>query len=68
MVPSNFKSITCHCGFIQYCNPPGLGDRVAAALARTGMTEQRYKATKKRLGLRPDCRCKERQRRLNRLG
>jgi hypothetical protein len=66
-LPANHGAIHCCCGFTQYRNPPGLGDRVAAVLARTGMTEQRYKAIKKRLGLKPDCGCKKRQRALNRI-
>lgn len=60
--------VRCPCGYTQFEHPPGLGDRVAAALAKRGMTEERYIALKKRLGLRGKCGCKKRQQLLNRLG
>jgi hypothetical protein len=59
--------IHCSCGFTQYHNPPGLGDRVAATLARLGITEGRYRRAKQLMGLAGDCGCKSRQRRLNEL-
>lgn len=66
-VPKDHNGIYCACGFRQYDNPPGLGDRVAAALAKIGITEQRYKAAKAAVGLTLDCNCKKRQRALNRV-
>lgn len=67
MVPGDYQSITCHCGYHQMCNPPGLGDRVAAWLAWIGITAHRYKRLKKAIGLRPECQCKKRQQELNEL-
>ncbi len=64
-VPETTDKITCPCGFVQYCNPPGRGDRLAAKLARLGLTEHRYKKVKTALGLRGKCRCKQRQQWLN---
>ena len=66
-VPTDHRTIRCACGFAQFCNPPGLGDRVAAVLARLGITSKRYVAAKKLVGLRGKCRCHERQRQLNDL-
>lgn len=60
--------VHCSCGYHQMCNPPGLGDRVAAWLAWIGITAHRYKRLKKTLGLRPECRCRQRQQQLNELG
>jgi hypothetical protein len=62
------KAVYCACGYVQLQHPPGLGDRVAAALARVGITEQRYRLAKQAIGLKPDCDCKKRQRLLNQLG
>lgn len=67
-LPDFAKSVRCFCGYRQLAVPPGLGDRVAAVLARVGITEQRYRAAKRAIGLRGDCNCKQRQRRLNELG
>jgi hypothetical protein len=59
--------IVCTCGYVQYEHPPGLGDRTAAALARVGITKQRYTRAKRAVGLKGDCGCAKRQRRLNEL-
>ena len=59
--------VHCACGYTQYEYPAGLGDRVAAAMARVGITKQRYVRAKRRLGLKGDCGCAKRQKRLNRL-
>ena len=59
--------VHCACNYVQYCNPPGLGDRVAATLARLGITEHRYVKAKAAVGLRRKCRCPERQQKLNNL-
>lgn len=48
-------------------NPPGLGDQLAALFSSGGITEARYKKLKAWLGLTPNCGCKERRERLNRL-
>jgi len=47
--------------------PIGLGDMTGGALASIGITEQRYKHAKQMIGLRGDCRCKERREKLNKL-
>ena len=60
--------VHCACGFTQHTPQLGLGDRVAAALHGIGLTERRYKQAKRRIGLRGDCRCKERRAALNRIG
>ena len=67
-MPDDFKRAACFCGFVQYNNPPGLGDRVAATLAKMGVTEKRYTNAKRALGLKGACGCKKRQRALNKLG
>jgi hypothetical protein len=59
--------IHCVCGYVEYCHPPGLGDRAAAAFARVGITQARYIKAKRALGLKADCGCKRRQQALNRL-
>lgn len=64
-VPGDFVSVQCACGYQQQRNPAGLGDRLAAWLARIGITERRYCRAKAALGLKPRCRCKQRQERLN---
>lgn len=46
----------------------GVGDRLAAALKKLGVTEERYAAAKAAIGLPPTCGCKERREWLNRLG
>ena len=66
-VPATHGRIRCACGYVQYENPPGLGDRVAAVLARVGATERRYKAAKRAIGLSGKCGCKGRKQRLNKL-
>jgi len=60
--------VHCACGFIQYSDPPGLGDRVAAHLGRAGLTTARYTSVKQSVGLKGGCNCAKRQRRLNALG
>jgi len=60
--------VHCCCGFTQPQPQLGLGDRVAVVLSRMGLTERRYKQAKRRIGLRGDCRCKERRAALNRIG
>ena len=66
-MPSNGFPVHCICGLTQYRNPPGLGDRTAAILAKVGMTEEKYLAIKRRLGLKGKCNCPERQQALNRI-
>jgi hypothetical protein len=64
IVPTSTLRIFCACGHQQLNGPvPGLGDRVAAGLAKIGVTKARVS---KLLG-RP-CKCPKRQRRLNELG
>jgi hypothetical protein len=46
----------------------GLGDMVAAGLHKIGLTPDRYRRAKAAIGLKPKCRCPERQARLNALG
>jgi hypothetical protein len=53
---------------VQYCDPAGIGDYVAAALHRVGITEGRYVKAKAALGLKPKCGCSKRQKLLNALG
>ena len=67
-LPADHGKVRCFCGYTQYQNPPGPGDRVAATLARLGITEHRYKKAKRAVGLKGDCGCKKRQQRLNKLG
>jgi hypothetical protein len=47
---------------------PGLGDRVSAALAAIGVTEDNYKQVKAVFGLAPTCNCAGRREWLNRVG
>lgn len=59
---------TANCGDVAAHAPrPGLGDRTEAALKRVGITTDRYKALKKRLGLQPRCGCAARKAWLNRV-
>jgi hypothetical protein len=67
-VPSDTPKIVCRCGYIQYGVTPGLGDYLAAALHRVGVTRARYVRLKRWLGLRPTCRCPQRQAALNTFG
>jgi len=60
--------VHCVCGFTQHTPSLGLGDYVAAGLHAIGITKQRYVAIKRLLGLKPQCRCKERREKLNNLG
>ena len=60
--------VHCACGYAQYEYPAGLGDRVAAAMAKVGITKQRYMRAKRRIGLKGDCNCPKRQRRGNKIG
>jgi hypothetical protein len=45
----------------------GLGDRVESALSSIGITQERYKAAKRAIGLSDDCNCNERKEWLNKL-
>jgi len=68
-VPCTTPRIYCACGYAQLNGiRPGLGDYLAAALHRLGITRARYVRFKRRLGLRPVCRCGKRQEALNRFG
>jgi hypothetical protein len=68
-VPATTPRIFCCCGYRQENGPtPGLGDLVAAGLHRVGVTQARYVAVKRRVGLKPKCGCGKRQRQLNALG
>jgi len=67
-VPVRTFPVHCQCGFVQYENPPGPGDRTAIVLAKVGVTEKRVKEAKAAIGLKGDCGCKRRQRWMNRLG
>ena len=66
-LPSNHGVIHCPCGYTQYKNPPGLGDRTAAMLARIGITEKRYNKARRAIGIKKPCGCKKRQQKLNRV-
>lgn len=46
----------------------GLGDRVERGLSRIGITQERYKAAKRSVGLSGDCGCSGRKAALNRIG
>ena len=59
--------VHCTCGYVQYEYPAGLGDNVAVALGKTGITKERYLKLKKSLGLKPNCKCPWRQKVLNRV-
>ncbi len=48
--------------------PNGLGDLVAAGLAKVGVTKERYVRFKQRCGLAPQCGCSGRVEKLNALG
>ena len=68
-VPCTTPRIYCACGYAQLNGiRAGLGDHLAAALHRLGITRRRYVAVKRSLGLRPVCRCGKRQAALNRWG
>lgn len=68
-VPSDANRIHCACGYVQLGGvTPGLGDHVAAALHRIGLTQSRYVRAKAAIGLKPKCGCKKRQAKLNELG
>jgi len=68
-VPPSAGRIVCgRCGWTQYGIRPGLGDWVAAALHRVGITHARYVRVKRWLRLTPSCRCPQRQASLNRWG
>ena len=69
MVRQGTPRIYCLCGYVQLGGVrAGLGDRVAAALHRVGITPKRYKKVKRWLGLAPKCKCPERQIALNSAG
>ena len=48
--------------------PKGLGDLVAAGLAKVGVTKERYVGFKRRCGLAPQCGCAGRVEKFNALG
>ena len=68
-VPRTVERISCSCGHEQLNGPtPGLGDDLAAALARAGLTKALYIRLRRALGFRKPCGCGKRQRLLNRAG
>lgn len=68
-VPTKTPRVFCACGYIQEGGPiPGLGDYVAAGLHKLGVTRQRYNRVKRAIGLNDNCKCGQRQRKLNELG
>jgi hypothetical protein len=67
-VPIAGFPVHCRCGFTQMEYTPGLGDIVAAGLASVGITKERYVRAKVAVGLKRDCGCLKRQKRLNELG
>jgi hypothetical protein len=46
----------------------GLGDMVEAGLKAVGITEERYKEAKAKIGLSRDCNCGKRKAKLNAIG
>lgn len=68
-VRAGAASIQCACGHVQANgSKPGLGDFVAATLAKAGITKDRYQDAKAALGLKRTCNCGRRQKKLNELG
>lgn len=70
-LPENWQLVRCACGFVvsrEIGRHLGLGDLVAAALYRVGLSPERYMAVKAAVGLKRRCRCPKRQRQLNELG
>lgn len=68
-VPAGADRIVCLCDYEQLGGvTPGLGDWIAAGLHRIGVTRYRYQLLKKRLGLKPTCKCPQRQQSLNAIG
>lgn len=41
------------------------GDRTEAFLKKLGVTEEKYRSVKEKFGLRPECNCSGRKRKLN---
>ena len=68
-VPRTVERISCSCGHEQLNGPtPGLGDDLAAALARAGLTKALYIRLRRKIGLRKPCGCRKRQKKLNEIG
>jgi hypothetical protein len=61
--------IECFCGYVQLNGVyPGMGDMVAIAFLKVGITKERYAKAKSILGYDSSCDCLKRQQSLNEFG